>query len=196
MGNYYDDLGVDKNASAEEIKKAYRNLAFKYHPDRNPDDKVAEEKFKAINEAYAVLSDETKRRNYDLTGSADYSQNQQQNSYQQYTYGYGPFGSNPFGDDDETYNNWRRAQQNYQRSYYSGNQNQQQRRYKKRYNSLGQCIAQIILKVLQVLVGFLLFPYSRFIPFGFIICVAIIINGAMGVVEGGVAYTKLTKKKK
>ncbi len=63
--DYYKILGVDRNASAEEIKKAYRQLALKYHPDRNPGDKAAEEKFKEINEAYQVLSDPEKRAKYD-----------------------------------------------------------------------------------------------------------------------------------
>ena len=66
--DYYDVLGVGKSADATEIKKAYRKLAMKYHPDKNPDDKEAEEKFKEINEAYEVLSDETKRNNYDQFG--------------------------------------------------------------------------------------------------------------------------------
>ena len=61
--DYYDVLGVGKSADATEIKKAYRKLAMKYHPDKNPGDKEAEERFKEINEAYEVLSDETKRRN-------------------------------------------------------------------------------------------------------------------------------------
>ena len=66
--DYYEVLGVSKDADAKEIKKAYRKLAMKYHPDKNPGDKEAEEKFKEINEAYEVLSDETKRRNYDQFG--------------------------------------------------------------------------------------------------------------------------------
>ncbi len=63
--DYYKILGVDRNASLEEIKRAYRRLALKYHPDRNPGDKAAEEKFKEINEAYQVLSDPEKRARYD-----------------------------------------------------------------------------------------------------------------------------------
>lgn len=66
--DYYEVLGVSKSADATEIKKAYRKLAMKYHPDKNQGDKEAEEKFKEINEAYEVLSDETKRKNYDQFG--------------------------------------------------------------------------------------------------------------------------------
>ena len=68
--DYYEVLNIDKNASADDIKKAYRKLALKYHPDRNKGDKEAEEKFKEANEAYEVLSDDEKRRNYDQFGHA------------------------------------------------------------------------------------------------------------------------------
>ena len=69
--DYYQVLGVDKKAAADEIKKAYRKLALKWHPDKNPNNKGAEEKFKKISEAYAVLSDTEKRQQYDQFGSAD-----------------------------------------------------------------------------------------------------------------------------
>ena len=72
--DYYDVLGVNKNASDEEIKKAYRKLAMKYHPDRNPNKKEAEERFKEINEAYAVLSDKEKRKQYDTFGAEGFRQ--------------------------------------------------------------------------------------------------------------------------
>lgn len=68
--DYYKTLGVERKASADEIRTAYRKLAMKYHPDKNPGDKKAEEKFKEINEAYQVLSDEQKRAHYDRLGSA------------------------------------------------------------------------------------------------------------------------------
>lgn len=68
--DYYKILGVERKASADEIRKAYRKLALKYHPDRNPGDKTAEENFKNINEAYQVLSDSQKRARYDQLGSA------------------------------------------------------------------------------------------------------------------------------
>ena len=69
--DYYKTLGIEKGASAEDIKKVYRKLALKWHPDKNPDNKAAEDKFKSINEAYAVLSDPEKRKEYDTYGSAD-----------------------------------------------------------------------------------------------------------------------------
>ena len=85
MEDLYKVLNVEKNASAEEIKKSYRNLAFKFHPDRNPGDKSAEENFKKINEAYSVLGDEIKRRQYDQYNMNGFSENFQQNGgfYQQ-----------------------------------------------------------------------------------------------------------------
>ncbi len=68
--DYYKILGVERKASEDDIKKAYRKLALKYHPDRNPGDKKAEEKFKEINEAYQVLSDPAKRSRYDQLGDS------------------------------------------------------------------------------------------------------------------------------
>ena len=68
--DYYEVLGVDKKASADEIKKAYKKMAIKYHPDRNPGDKEAEDKFKEAAEAYEVLSDDNKRARYDQFGHA------------------------------------------------------------------------------------------------------------------------------
>ena len=68
--DYYEVLGVQKSATPEEIKKAYRKMAMKYHPDRNPDNREAEEKFKEVGEAYEVLSDEGKRQRYDQFGFA------------------------------------------------------------------------------------------------------------------------------
>lgn len=67
--DHYDTLGIKKNATQEEIKKSYRNLAKKYHPDTNPDNKRAEDKFKDINEAYEILGDSNKRKEYDNSGS-------------------------------------------------------------------------------------------------------------------------------
>lgn len=90
MKDYYSTLGVSKNATAEEMKKAFRQLAMKYHPDRNPDNKESEEKFKEINEAYTCLSDPDKRAHYDRYGTANGAGAGQ---------GYGGFGAGAgFGD--------------------------------------------------------------------------------------------------
>jgi curved DNA-binding protein len=72
--DYYEVLGVAKTSTPEELKKAYRKLALKYHPDKNPGDKKAEERFKQISEAYAVLSDKEKRQNYDTYGAEGFQQ--------------------------------------------------------------------------------------------------------------------------
>lgn len=85
--DYYEVLGVGKDASADEIKKAYRKAAMKYHPDRNPGDKTAEEKFKEVGEAYEVLSDADKKARYDQYGFAGVDPN-----YGGGAAGYGDFG--------------------------------------------------------------------------------------------------------
>ena len=72
--DFYEILGVSKSASADEIKKAYRKVAMQFHPDRNPGDKAAEEKFKEAAEAYEILSDETKKAQYDRYGHAAFAQ--------------------------------------------------------------------------------------------------------------------------
>ncbi|AKJ65403.1 molecular chaperone DnaJ [Kiritimatiella glycovorans] len=83
--DYYEILGIDRNASADDIKKAYRKLAVKYHPDKNPGDHEAEEKFKEVSEAYEVLSDPEKKRRYDQFGHRAFQQ------------GGGPGGAGGFG---------------------------------------------------------------------------------------------------
>ena len=85
--DYYETLGINKGASQDEIKKAYRQMAKKYHPDMNPGNQEAEKKFKEVNEAYAVLSDEEKKAKYDQFGHAAFEQG-----------GAGSYGAGGFGD--------------------------------------------------------------------------------------------------
>jgi molecular chaperone DnaJ len=95
--DYYETLGVAKNASEEEIKKAYRKLAMKYHPDRNPDSKGAEDKFKEAKEAYEMLSDKGKREAYDRYGHAGVDPNMGGGGFGAGAGQYGGF-SDAFGD--------------------------------------------------------------------------------------------------
>jgi len=104
--DYYKILGIKKTATAEQIKKAYRKLARKYHPDLNPNDKEAEKKFKQINEANEVLADPEKRKKYDKYGkdwkhSDEFEKAKQQqgrNQYQQQAYSGGDFSGGDFSD--------------------------------------------------------------------------------------------------
>ena len=183
MNDYYQILGVSKNATTDEIKKAYRNLAFKYHPDRNPGDKAAEEKFKQISAAYEVLGDEAKRRNYDLGGYSEsaYSNANSNAQYQrQYQYTY----QNPFG--DENFWQWfgganRQNAANQNNSQQNYNQHYDSQDYKKRTKSSYK--SMLFSKSLQTLVALLMFRISFFIPFGFFICLGVMINGISGIFE-------------
>ena len=89
--DYYNILGIKKKATSTEIKKAYKNLAIKYHPDKNPDNKEAEDKFKIISEAYSVLSDKDKKDTYDQFGEDGFSNRPSVNRMNTF------FKGNPFG---------------------------------------------------------------------------------------------------
>ncbi len=179
MEDYYARLGVNKNASEDEIKKAYRNLAFKYHPDRNPGDKDAEEKFKQISEAYSVLSDSTKRAQYDAGGfdpfgSAGASQNSYQQNYGSWGY-YNPFGEQGYSNESyDPFREWANYSNSSRRYYYSNSQDQEPL-------SRGAAFSQLIWKIIQILIGFWSLSFSLYIfPIGPILSLAAIVNGVSG----------------
>lgn len=162
MEDLYNILGLTKGATAEEIKKAYRNLAFKYHPDRNPGDKEAEEKFKQINSAYSVLGDETKRRQYDMYGSEQSYQQQYGGNQSSYgssygnSYGYGSYGRDPFWDF------FNQAEQNQDNSQKETQNNDYGRRYTYTYTSRNtgkttrsQGLSMLVKGGISALLGFL-----------------------------------------
>ena len=156
MTDYYADLGVSKDASADEIKKAYRKLAFKYHPDQNPGDKAAEEKFKKITAAYDVLGDEEKRRQYDNGGY-------QSDTYQQWTGTY----SNAYGDFWSWFTNAASAQQKQEKQQpYEEYESQPHYTYHYEYKKRN-VFTYLLSNVLKVLGGVLIigiFPFFGFIP--------------------------------
>jgi molecular chaperone DnaJ len=185
MTDYYEVLGVPKTASADDIKKAYRKLAFKYHPDQNPGDKVAEEKFKQVTAAYDILGDEEKRKQYDNAGynpfaNATYGEyGEQTQSQWNSTY------QNAYGNEDfwSWFTNGNYANQNNNQNPYEETQGRYTHKTYRRYTKSGY-LNMLIMKLLQTVVGMGLFRYSWILlPFGPIICLGIIIGGVTGVIR-------------
>ena len=181
MEDYYALLGVSRTATEDEIKKAYRNLVFKYHPDRNPGDKNAEEKFKKINEAYSVLSDPAKKAGYDSGGFNPF-ENASQSSAQQ-NYGYNSWESyDPF----QEWTNYNSSRRGY--SYYS-------RKKESEPLGRGEAFGQLMWKIIQILIGFWAIQWSWIIfPIGPILSVAAIVNGFSGASRALKALFKPSKK--
>ncbi len=176
MESYYDILQVSKTASDDEIKQAFRKLAMKYHPDKNPNDKLAEEKFKKVNEAYSVLSDSQKRRAYDFGGfSADsqYSYSRQGSNGQAYGNSgqYGPFQEDEFWEDIFTA---------YRNAYQNSNQ------YKKDEHKLsrGDGIRLILRGILSVVIGFIFIRVLVIGIIGLFFAFMLISNGIKNIKRG------------
>ncbi len=183
MDDLYQVLGVSKNANEEDIKKAYRNLAFKYHPDRNPGDKVAEEKFKSISAAYSVLGDTAKRSQYDRYGNASESaasygnwQNPNQNTQS--------WGTQNSSDD---FWDWV-AGSGWEENHSSFNEHRYQYTNTKKNNNYSEKMSKreagglLFQKIILTLAGIFFFQFSLFlIPFGPILCIVAIVNGISGI---------------
>lgn len=182
MEDLYSILGVNKTASQDEIKKSYRNMAFKYHPDRNAGNKEAEEKFKKINEAYSVLGDESKRKQYDMYGNSGTNSYSQQDYQNQRTYTY--YSNDDFFND--FFNNYQKN--SYQRNSYtytSRNTDSKQYLWKKIKNG-----------AIKLVISFFLL---RIMPFFFpinIICFVACVNGITDIVSSGIALVKGRKDNK
>ena len=179
MKDYDESLGIQKTATADEIKKAYRNLAFKYHPDRNPDDKVAEERFKEISEAYAVLSDDRKRAEYDRYGSYSGAQNEYSGTRS------GGYQQSPFGSEEDFWQWFRNGtsqnQNEYENSFYDSSYTN---RYEKEPVTRMDLFGSFLIRILQTFVGFILFKaFWWLLPFGPLVCLGIIGTGISGAVK-------------
>lgn len=196
MEDLYQVLGISKTASQSEIKSAYRKLAVKYHPDKNPGDKAAEEKFKQITAAYDVLSDETKRRQYDSYGT--YASSDAYGSQGTGTYGYGNYGWGQNGtwqgqwnhggwqaetqdDYNDAFNQWfnyARQNQTNSNGYTFYSQRSEPR-------TKGESIIYIVQKIAILLIGLWSFRISWILlPFGPILSIAAVIHGFSGVARG------------
>lgn len=186
LKDYYEILGVERNATEDEIKKAYRTLAFKYHPDRNPDDKNAETKFKEINDAYQVLSDAAKRSDYDRYGFQSENPFSRYSSYENQNYGYRrpqyEYYENPFESED-TFWSWFSGgadESGNERNYYQWTS--QKRRQTKRTKD--QLFGAVVLGVLQAVFGTFLFGRLFFLfPVGPIIGIGLMSAGITGAVR-------------
>ncbi|NLM00945.1 MAG: J domain-containing protein [Treponema sp.] len=178
MEDLYAVLGVSKNASAEQIKKAFRKLALQYHPDKNPNNPAAEEKFKKINAAYSVLGDEMKRKQYDLYGTTERHSSAYGSSYGQNTQG---ANTNDFDDLWRWYT--QQAQKaNEQRRYYSNysDENYQEQKFTKR-DALRMILRNAIsIFAIMIFGRFLLFIF----PIGPIFVLMTLFRSGFGILRG------------
>lgn len=180
MEDLYKVLGVEKSATQDEIKKAYRNLAFKYHPDRNEGSKEAEEKLKEINAAYSVLGDPVQRRQYD---SSSYTTN---SSYQQQSNGYNGYYGGGFynsgrgyrGADSSNSANYSSYEEAFRRAYQNSSNQGSYKTYQE-YSSeprvtLGRGIYKLVSGIILTAFGLfsliltLWFGILRYLSFGLI----------------------------
>lgn len=177
MEDLYKVLGVEKTATQDEIKKAYRNLAFKYHPDRNQGSKEAEEKLKEINAAYSVLGDATQRRQYDATGYNTNSSYQQNNTYNGY-YGQGYYGQTGGfrGSESSDSSQYSKYEEAFRRAYQNSSNQNSYKTYQEYSSeprvSLGRGIYKLVSGIVLTVFGLfsllitMWFGYFKLLSFG------------------------------
>lgn len=166
MEDLYAILGVSKKASADEIKKQYRKLAQKYHPDLNPGDRGAEERFKSISAAYSILGDEQKRKDYDF---------QLDNPFQAQNYAY-----NSAASQDPFWEWFNQAAQNQNRGYtsYRWSSGSQRTQDKQETLSRSEAFSVFLRGLFSFIIGLLFFRISFIIiPFGPLLCIIGITKG-------------------
>lgn len=188
MEDLYKILGVDKSASQEDIKKAYRNLAFKYHPDRNPGNPVAEERLKEINVAYSVLGNSQKRAEYDSGRSNSNSSYQQQNQYGYNGYYYNPYGSGYGANETRDSQNYS-AYEQFFKNFYSASNNSGNYRSYYQYEPEKPTFTNGLLKIVNggiiTAIGLAALRFSFFlIPFGPILCIWAVSSGVSKILRG------------
>lgn len=184
MEDLYAILEVQKTATQDEIKSAYRKLALTYHPDKNPGDASAEERFKKINAAYDVLGDETKRRQYDSFNATDsYYATGAQTSYGNSSWSDAGFGQNTQNKYEDPFSQWFNYAQ-----HQAQNENRTYTFYSKSTSeplTKTAGIAYIFQNLAIMLLALLFFRFSIFLfPFGPILCIGALFHGAMGIIRG------------
>jgi molecular chaperone DnaJ len=185
MSDHYETLNVPRDATPEQIKKSFRELALKYHPDRNPDNPQAEEQFKKINEAYSVLGDPEKKARYDSGVPEGYPAYETAGAGQGYN-PYGPYG--PFAQDDgeESQGGW---------TFYGPFGFGTWKRPEPREPTRQEAREWLIRSILTVVAGVLLFRVSLiFGIFGLIICVMAISRGFMNTIRAIKLLHRLRKQ--
>lgn len=196
MKDYYEILGVEKSATDDEIKKAYRTLAFKYHPDRNPNNKEAEAKFKEVNSAYQVLGDEKKRADYDNFGSAQNSYSDYNSSYYGQGYSYRRpnynYEGNPFESED-TFWSWFSGGNNYSSEHNENHYNWSSNNQPEGKKTKGQLFGMAIAGIFEAFLGVFLLRTLFIFPIGPIIGIGLVSSGITGAVR---AFRKLFNKTK